>query len=180
MIAEYLNLTHAEYSALTGTRCGEHGPEMKKEWEYWGYTTKDRLLDTAESNHTGLRFIKAQFLPRSAIQFSDLVDLLMTEYINPVANFAAGMTIVILHHSEQDTHYKLVRSNKTELEIPDYRRIRQFIHLWHRIGWTIDEVDKAICGLDNPIEMIPAEITPAVLGQLVAVLKLLKLTKLEP
>lgn len=175
MIAEYLNLTPEEYSALTGTRCGNGGPEMEDEWKYWGYDTESLLLDTVESTHTGLTFIKAQFLPRSGIQFSDLVDLLKTEYINPMANFATRNPIVILQHSDQGMRYRLIRSNGKGLDISDYQRIRQFIHLWHGIGWTIDEIDKAICGLAKP-----AKITPSLLGQLVAVLKLLKITKLEP
>lgn len=174
MIAEYLNLTHEEYSALTGSRCGIYGPEMEDEWKYWGYDTESLLLSTAETIHTGLMFIKAQFLPRSGIQFSDLVDLLKTEYINPMANFAARNPIVIFHHSDQDMRYRLIRSNGTGLDISDYQRIRQFIHLWHRIGWTIDEIDKAICGLEKT-----PKITTYGLGQLVSVLKLLEITKLE-
>lgn len=175
MIAEYLHLSHEEYSALTGTPCGKDGPKMENEWKYWGYPRDTDLLSTDESTHTGLRFVEAQFLPRSGIQFSDLVDMLKTEYINPMANFAARNTIAILHHSEEDMRYRLIRSNGNPLQISDYQRIRQFIHLRHKIGWTIDEVDKAICGLSDS-----AKITPDVLGQLVAVLKLLKITKLEP
>lgn len=177
IIAEYLNLTRLEYSALTGENGQDGGPEMQDEWVYWGYKNKSDLLDMDETHHTGLRFIKAQLLPRSGIQFSDLVDLLKTEYINPMANFAGRNTIVISHHGKQDMRYRLVRSNGVELDIPDYRRIRQFIHLWHRIGWTIDEIDKAICGLSKPAQ--PATINPDVLGHLVSTLKLLEITKLE-
>lgn len=167
IIAEYLNLTAEEYSALIVEKTEE-------EYKYWGYKSNSDLLSTDESTHTGLRFIKAQFLPRSGIQFADLVELLKTEYINPMANFAARNTIVILHHSEQDMRYRLIRSNGKGLDISDWQRIRQFIHLWHRIGWTIDEIDKIICGLAKP-----AKITPYILGQLVAVFKLLKITKLD-
>lgn len=178
MIAEYLNLTAEEYRALIVEKTDE-------EYKYWGYKSNNDLLSTDKSTHTGLMFIKAQFLPRSGIQFSDLVDMLKTEYINPMANFATRNPIVILHHNDQDMRYRLIRSNGKGLDISDYQRIRQFIHLWHRIGWTIDEIDKAICGRyirpDNPpAEITPAKITPAVLGQLVAVLKLLKITKFEP
>lgn len=174
MVAEYLNLTHEEYSALIESN-------TENEHKYWGYADKDGLLSIDESTHTGLRFIKAQLLPRAGIQFSDLVDLLKTEYINPIGNFAARNTIVILHHSEGDMRYRLIRSNGDALVISDYQRIRQFIHLWHRIGWTIDEIDKAICALPSPFKPPnPAEITAEVLEQLVSILKLLKITKLEP
>lgn len=170
MIAEYLNLTAEKCSALIVEKTEE-------EYQYWGYRSNNDLLSTDESTHTGVMFIKAQFLPRSGTQFSDLVDLLKTEYINPMANFAARNTIIIFHTSEQDMRYRLIRSTGDPLKISDYQRIRQFIQLWQRIGWTIDETDKVICSRSKPDQ--PALITSDVLEQLVAVLKLLKITKLE-
>lgn len=170
MIAEYLNLTAEEYSALIVEK-------TDMEYEYWGYRSDNDLLSTDESTHTGLMFIKAQFLSRSGMQFSDLVDLLKTEYINPMAEFAARNPIIILHTSEEDMRYRLIRSTGDPLTISDYQRIRQFIQLWHRIGWTIDEIDKVICSRSKPDQ--PALITSDVLEQLVAVLKLLEITKLE-
>lgn len=174
MIAEYLNLTHEEYLALTGEHDGLAGLEKHEEWEYWGYEDSETVLNLDESTHTGLRFIKAQLLPRSGIKFLDLVNILKTEYINPFARRLTDNAIVIWHSGEQVKRYRLVYLNREPLDISDYTRIRQFIHLWHRIGWTIDETDKAVCGV-----MKSAGIDGDVLGQLASVLKLLEITKLE-
>lgn len=35
----------------------------------------------------------------------------------------------------------------TPLTVPEYDKIHRFIRLWRKLGWTIDEVDKAIIGL---------------------------------
>lgn len=177
MVAEYIHLTDEEYTALAGEPCRPEGSPMLDERKYWGYKTDEDLQGSDKSACTGLRFIKAQFLPRSGIQFLDLVNLLKSEYINPIADIETDNTIGIMHPGQKGKDYVLIRPNDNVLSITDYKRLRQLIHLWQRIGWTIDETDKAICGLSKPGKR--AEITPDVLEQLVAILKLLKITELE-
>jgi hypothetical protein len=48
----------------------------------------------------------------------------------------------------------------TPLELEEYDRIHRFIRLWRKMGWTIDETDKAIVGLSaTPIPSIDNIIT---------------------
>ncbi len=42
---------------------------------------------------------------------------------------------------------RLIHLDGTPLCIDEYDRIQRFIRLWHKIGWTIDETDKALIGL---------------------------------
>ncbi|MDJ0575686.1 MAG: hypothetical protein QNJ65_11030 [Xenococcaceae cyanobacterium MO_234.B1] len=44
---------------------------------------------------------------------------------------------------------RLVHLDGSQLEIDEYDRIQRFIRLWHKMGWTIDETDKALIGLDH-------------------------------
>jgi Tc toxin complex TcA C-terminal TcB-binding domain/ABC toxin N-terminal region/Neuraminidase-like domain len=74
--------------------------------EYYGYAVSscsdmppgcDEMLSTNEDVNTGKRgltFVKKQFLPRTGIQYTDLLDLIKTQFVNP--NFPRGNALAIL------------------------------------------------------------------------------------
>lgn len=62
--------------------------------EYYGYDTEADMLSIDESAALGLTFVKKQFLPRTGIQYIDLVELLKTRFINPA--FPQGRALTIL------------------------------------------------------------------------------------
>ncbi|HLO30218.1 MAG TPA: neuraminidase-like domain-containing protein, partial [Anaerolineales bacterium] len=110
--AEYLGLTQEEYIILTkqafwplryfeltkNQTCLEdeylQKIGVKPVHEYYGYAAETGMLDADESKQMGLTFVKKQFLPRTGIQYIDLVDLLRTQCINP--NFPQGKALTIL------------------------------------------------------------------------------------
>ncbi len=110
--AEFLGLTQEEYIILTKeafwpkryfdiTLKKEHSVEeyrqnigVKPVHEYYSYKTKTDMLSTDETQKLGLTFVKKQFLPRTGIQYVDLVELLKTQFINP--NFPQGKALTIL------------------------------------------------------------------------------------
>ncbi len=83
------------------------------------------------------------------------------------------------------------------VSLEEYDRIHRFIRLWRKLGWTIDETDKAIVGLslhksnsiknpkpiilpvNNDSEKAKSEINVKLINQLVSVKKILKTTGLE-
>lgn len=74
---------------------------VREVWEYYGYQPggagKADMLDLGENPQTGqkgLTFVKKQFLPRTGIQYADLVELLKTRFINP--DFPQGQALTIL------------------------------------------------------------------------------------
>jgi hypothetical protein len=67
---------------------------VKPVCEYYGYGTSAEMLSTDETSQTGLTFVKKQFLQRTGIQYSDLVDLLLTRSINP--NYPQGPALTIM------------------------------------------------------------------------------------
>ncbi|KAI9771436.1 MAG: hypothetical protein M1840_002056 [Geoglossum simile] len=101
--ADILHLTEEEYIILTkesfwvkehfDIRHGTVTPlnvyqqriGVKPDYAYWGvdYTSTADMLNQNETSQIGLTFVKKQFLPRTGIVYSELVDLLKTEFINP-------------------------------------------------------------------------------------------------
>jgi hypothetical protein len=113
--AEFLGMTQEEYIILTKeafwpkryfdiTLSMTHSEEeyrqkigIKPVHEYYGYLGKDAqkdMLSTDETQKLGLTFVKKQFLPRTGIQYIDLVELLKTQFINP--DFPQGKALTIL------------------------------------------------------------------------------------
>ena len=115
--AEFLGLTQEEYIILTReafwpkryfeiTQKTSYTDEVYHQKigvrpvpEYYGYTgkdpqPKDDMLSTDEILKRGLTFVKKQFLPRTGIQYVDLVELLKTRFINP--SFPQGEALAIL------------------------------------------------------------------------------------
>ena len=65
--------------------------------EYYGYlgaSAEADMLSIDETSMLGLTFVKKQFLPRTGIQYIDLVELLKTRFINPA--FPQGRALAIL------------------------------------------------------------------------------------
>jgi hypothetical protein len=116
--ADYLGMTQEEYIILTreafwpkcyfdltqnvvsSTADYQQKIGVRQICEYYGYVSPSPgscdsdLLSTDETAQTGLTFVKRQFLPRTGVQYSDLVGLLKTRFINP--NFPQGQALAIL------------------------------------------------------------------------------------
>ncbi len=96
---EYVILTHQAFAppAKTGScgsgcqcsKCQASASKYKDKiglrdpWEYYGYQSRDELVNDDPTIKTGLTWVKAQFLPRTGITYVDLVTLLKTRTINP-------------------------------------------------------------------------------------------------
>ncbi len=72
--------TDAEYQTLIG---------VKPVYKYFGYTDEVTMM-----GDTGLTLIKQEFLPRTGVDYFDLVDLLKTKYINPLIPKGKSMVIM--------------------------------------------------------------------------------------
>ena len=64
--------------------------------EYYGYESKAEadMLSIDETAQLGLTFVKKQFLPRTGIQYVDLVEMLKTRFINPAYPQGRALTIL--------------------------------------------------------------------------------------
>ncbi|HEV7230706.1 MAG TPA: neuraminidase-like domain-containing protein, partial [Bacteroidia bacterium] len=59
------------------------------------------------------------------------------------------------------TKVRLKHLDGTDLTSDEYDKIHRFIRLWHKMGWSIDETDKAICGLSGQSAVVPGTTNPA-------------------
>jgi hypothetical protein len=84
--AEILGMLEREYFILTGEIFTGTAPvSMSVEvHEYYGYPDSSEMYDSS-AKEVGLTFVKKQFLPRTGIQYTDLIELLKTNYINASA-----------------------------------------------------------------------------------------------
>ncbi len=97
--------TEAEYRENIG---------VKPVHEYYGYSTEAaEMLSIDETVQQGLTFVKKQFLPRTGIQYVDLVELLKTQFINP--NFPQGRALSILESIRFS--YRLILGLKIRLTV---------------------------------------------------------------
>lgn len=122
--AEYLQISQEQYIILTreafwsrayfelttqtsiGTDAYRHKIGVRPVQEYYGYPAgqggEDQMLDLDETKKIGLTFVKAtasdgsvgQFLARTGIHYTDLVELLRTRYVNP--SYPSGQALTIL------------------------------------------------------------------------------------
>jgi Tc toxin complex TcA C-terminal TcB-binding domain/Neuraminidase-like domain len=106
--AEFNLITQEEYVILTHEGFWQHGNSRgpcdaaerahrirrRQPWEYFGYDSKEDMLNDDPSTALGLSWVKAQFLKRTGIQYVDLVDLLKTRYINP--NMPTGKALTTM------------------------------------------------------------------------------------
>lgn len=131
---EYLGLTDLDRKIITGeTITG------KKPWDYWGMNEyveypadSDNVINWVEAlKHVPL------FLKKSGLTYKDLLELLMTKFINPAKYiFPSGQSDCDLE--------KISLENLTEESLD---RIHRFVRLWKKLDWRISDLDKTIIAM---------------------------------
>lgn len=66
---------------------------------------------------------------------------------------------VALDNCDLDT-VRLVHLDGSPVNLEEYDHIHRFIRLWIKLGWTIDEVDKALVGLSNSKNFCTDDLLP--------------------
>lgn len=142
--AEYLHLTQEEYVILT--KEAFHTQEwyelrqeqnlsqaqyqeiinLKRTWAYYGLDTEAQMLDELKwvkpEQKTGL----VGFLRRANILYTDLIDLLKTQYINP--NYPSGKALAYLNSLRYSYRYlqSLVSEGQPNIKLK-YKDLVQFL-----------------------------------------------------
>jgi hypothetical protein len=95
--------------------------------QYYGYETEAEMHDRDETSKTGLTFVKGQFLPRSGLQYVDLVDLLRTRFINPA--YPQGRALTVLESIRFSYRFlqSLVDPDTTQPAAVRFRRLLEFL-----------------------------------------------------
>ncbi|KAI9766290.1 MAG: hypothetical protein M1839_004995, partial [Geoglossum umbratile] len=177
LAAEYLSLQLEDFIPITYTSFFQ--PEYCRKWEksadvdynseigllttgeYWGFPNDPEnppnvVMVSYNENNKGLPFIQDQLLPRAAISFQDLLDILGTRFVrrrlaleNDTGSneFTGKLEELRLLHPTRDRP-------KAQLNGGDCRSLQAFIRLWRKTGWPLAKIDSAIacstgCGEDS-------------------------------
>ncbi|KAG4442597.1 hypothetical protein IFR05_001927 [Cadophora sp. M221] len=111
--AEYLGIIPEEFIILTkeafwpkryfeitqNTTLSDHDYHHKigvrAPWEYWGFKSDSDMLSD-DPSQIGLQWVKRQFLSRSGLNYPDVVDLIKTNYVNPV--YPTGLDLLMFEN----------------------------------------------------------------------------------
>lgn len=126
--------------------------------EYFGYTgasAEADMLSIDETKMLGLTFVKKQFLPRTGIQYVDLVDLLKTRFINPA--FPQGRALAILESIRFSYRFlqTLVDTSSTDPKV----RFAKLIEFLNKPQTLVPQIDTLLhpdpCHQQSPEHCLP-------------------------
>ncbi|EHK19265.1 uncharacterized protein TRIVIDRAFT_172252 [Trichoderma virens Gv29-8] len=193
--AEYLGLSPADHVAITGSSVysldffkAVIDPNMQDDAygqkigrlgtaQYWGYESDQLML--SENNDEGLPFVKSQFLRRSEITVEQLLGLLrartlqgqlVLENADASPTFSGKLEDLRLRHPTKD-------NAKAALTVPDCKLLQSFIRLWHKTGWTVQDLDCLITSFGTKDTLY--NITPQTIVAMSAVQRISTLTGIE-
>jgi hypothetical protein len=151
---EYVILTKEAFSPTTKSGKACHHPDYAKKiglrdpWEYFGYETKAAMLDDHPTTMAGLSWVKAQFLPRTGILYTDLVDLVQTRFINPaVPTGKALATMEKIRFSCRFLQYLVCHKYRDKRR--RYARLIQFLELSDVLVPLLEDVLKNNAGEED-------------------------------
>ena len=184
--AEALRLSEEEYIVLTG-KAFDGTVDTTALHEYFGYTAADELESLSAV---------PEFLQRSGVAYTDLVELVKTQFINPhqgTLDFPKKIAAQVISLYEPDSKCDLEKtqlrtmqsiytgSASSGIAATTWSKIHRFIRLWRRLGklsklgkleWTIYETDLILAALGEN------DITTSTITKLEAILLLQASTKL--
>ncbi|GIK07131.1 hypothetical protein Aspvir_002786 [Aspergillus viridinutans] len=140
---------------------------LKSAAAYWGYQSTSEMLATGDTS-TGLTFIKAQFLPRAGVTFSQFLALLETTYLG-------GHLVIEMPSGEEAFSGKLDDMRLRYVQSPGAHpagpltedicdRLQAFLRLWKKLQWTIEDTDVAITVLSGSSNTITPDVVSGLAG----------------
>ncbi len=180
---EYLGLSIEESHIIDGTTMGSPSPATINPgpWDFWGL--RETGNDIVDPNDPAVVYIQvgwidalkhvSVFLQQSGLSYKELLELLGTYFINPVASAGTpgGRLLAIVSIDPEDA--ATCALSKLEIHIVDnpirdqrgkleetWGRIHRFVRLARKLGWTIRNLDQAISALH------PADLNDGFLTQL--------------
>ncbi|KAL6818252.1 hypothetical protein GGI42DRAFT_359397 [Trichoderma sp. SZMC 28013] len=135
--------------------------------EYWGFVTDDE--DSANDKMAGkitgidgINNIEAVLLPRSGLQFSELLELLKTELLSQRLVISVETSKGTFSGKLKDMKLSSTNIQQQEIEdilnIEDCADLLSLIRLWRTLGWKLQDLDNAIVTLS--LSRISGEAVP--------------------
>lgn len=161
LAAEYLKMNEQEYTFITGRSFVMGAPVPAEVTRtLYGYAADNET----RTNPDGSTTTKAwndwlagvpEFLQRTETQYSDLVSLLNTQYLNP----ARSITLKATGGDPCDLSKTII----SPLDEPTAKSFYPFLRLWKRLGWQISDLDGALsalapAGIDRGFVLVAAQL----------------------
>ncbi|KAI8960766.1 hypothetical protein F5Y11DRAFT_349186 [Daldinia sp. FL1419] len=192
--AEVLGLQHEDYVAVTNESYYSYQTlldsgrslsledyqkqiGLKRGYQYWGYASNTEMTEPS-----GLTNVKAQFLPRSGLDFAGLLSLLKTSFL--------AKRLVILN-KDRTTKFdgylddmriwqiplKAAGATENIIDPTLCNQIQAFMRLKNKLQWPIEELDSLYSTLIT-LGSLPFDTES--LGHLAAVKRLVDITGMAP
>jgi len=131
---EYLKLSPEDASLLSGV-------PARPVFELYGYTaTQTTWADELATLPT--------FLERTGIEYADLTAILWTRFVNPDGPAVADAVGVQIAGDACDLAARRLRQvSGAALSADQWSRLNRYIRLWRRLGWAVQDVDRALHAL---------------------------------
>lgn len=169
---EYLGLTTPETDLITGVTTSQPGATEPGLWNLWGFSKEKSgdIPDPADSTkwigltnqQNWLDTLNGRvdvFLQQSGLKYKDLLDLLVTNTINPVTNTGErAITIQSKDNTAQDT-CELKQLKINGLDEPVAHGIVRFVRLWRKLDCHLFDLDRVLLALGKRTQQTPY-ITP--------------------
>jgi Salmonella virulence plasmid 28.1kDa A protein len=152
LACESLGIGAAECAILTGkTFSGQAPANPPPLYQYYGYAAATVSGNSWEQDVAGVGNPSGveNFLQRTAIAYDDLVALLQTRALNP------NLSIMLQAPGDPGGACDLTKTTIVDLstagnvlkDTPTLDRMHRFIRLWKKLGWSIEDLDKAMTAL---------------------------------
>ncbi|MCG7893955.1 MAG: neuraminidase-like domain-containing protein [Candidatus Thiodiazotropha taylori] len=169
---EYLGFTTPETDLITGVTTSQPGATEPGLWNLWGFSKEKSgdIPDPADSTkwigltnqQDWLDTLNGRvdvFLQQSGLKYKDLLDLLVTNTINPVTNTGErAITIQSKDNKAEDT-CELQQLKIVGLDEPVAHGIIRFVRLWRKLDCHLFDLDKVLLALGKSTQQTPY-ITP--------------------
>lgn len=160
---EYVGVTTEEAKIITGATTG--GPNAPSgPWDFWGLKqTGNEGADATESSDWDVVLQHVSiFLQQSGLAYREMLELLGSYFINPVAGTGRRFGIVSTDTQNPATcDLTKLRIQVTDSTITDkkaalkeaWNKIHRFVRLARKLGWTMRDLDKAIIALQPGLDI---------------------------
>ncbi|MCJ1435922.1 putative Insecticidal toxin complex protein TccB2 [Xylographa pallens] len=161
--------------------------------EYWGFVTDDQSSANDKmagrvNGIKGINHIEAVLLPRSGLQFPELLELLKTELLSERVVISVETIKGTFSGRLKDMKLSSTDIQQQEIEsiinIDDCADLLSLTRLWRRLGWKLQDLDNAIVTLS--VSRISGEAVPTtsaidaeLLLELAAIKELAALSSME-
>jgi len=143
LAAEYLRISPEEYQVLTGKQFDGSDAPVHLPLEFYGYSQdQNPKPDPNNPTQSGSweQFLTwvPEFLQRTGVAYTDLIELVKTRFINP------KQAITLEVPADADPCDLTQTTIKNLIDDATWNNLNRFIRLWRKLGWKVNDLDNAL------------------------------------